>query len=148
MSGFSSGSYGYDEFATEFTYEDEQNYTKPVKQPSFQDRVNAKRNSLNGNVNRLSKQSSRISQEECDCPECAPPKKIEKQNKPELDKSDKSEKPEKQDVIKPDFYIAFNKDTIFMLFIIILCVLSIVMYFKIKKLSHRLKQLTAPAKQV
>lgn len=145
MSGFSSGSYGYDEFATEFTYEDEQNYTKPVKQPSFQDRVNAKRNSLNGNVNRLSKQSSRISQEECDCPECAPSKKIEKHNKPELDKS---EKPEKQDVIKPDFYIAFNKDTIFMLFIIILCVLSIVMYFKIKKLSHRLKQLTAPAKQV
>ncbi len=151
MSGFSSGGYGYDEFATELSYEEERNYTKPVKQPSFQDRVNAKRNALNGNL-RLSKQSSRIA-EPCNCVECAPElyKEKNESNTKKTDKIGKSEKPEKQEKSEvPDknihnsnvFYIGFDKDTVFILFIIILCVLSIVMYFKIKKLSRRLKSMT------
>lgn len=144
MSGFSSGSYGYDEFATELSYEEERNYTKPVKQPSFQDRVNAKRNALNGNL-RLSKQSSRIA-EPCNCVECAPELYKDDKNTKKSDKSEESKKSKEshQSEKKPDnvFYIGFDKDTVFILFIIILCVLSIVMYFKIKKLSHRLKYMT------
>lgn len=147
MSGFSSGGYGYDEFATDISYEEERNYSKPVKQPSFQDRVEAKKNSLNGNL-RLSKQSSRIA-EPCNCVECAPELYKPKEEKPKP-KEAKTVEPES----KPNspnssnssnmFYIGFDKDSIFILFIIILCVLSIVMYFKIKKLSRRLKQLTNP----
>lgn len=140
MSGFSSGSYGYDEFATDFSYEDEQNYTKPVKALSFQDRVNAKRNALNGA--RLPKQQARISADDCQCRECAPELYKQEEKKPVKDnKIVESPKVEVSEKNSNTFRIEFDKDTIFVIFIILLCVLSIVMYFKIKKLSQRLKQL-------
>jgi hypothetical protein len=142
MSGFSSGSYGYDEFATDFSYDEERNYSKPIKQPSFQDRVEAKRNALNGGL-RFSKQSSRIA-EPCNCIECAP-ELYKPKPEPEKPKAEKLESKETSPKTDPNvFYIGFDKDTVFILFIIILCVLSMVMYFKIKKLSHRLKMLTTP----
>lgn len=153
MSGFSSGSYGYDEFATDFSYEEERNYTKPVKQPSFQDRVEAKKNALNGNL-RLSKQSSRIA-EPCNCIECAPelykpvkPEKSESNSETKSKNSKKSESESKSPVDSNVFYIGFDKDTIFILFIIILCILSVIMYLKIKKLSHKLKLITNPRPQI
>lgn len=134
---FSSSGYGYDEFNTEISYEDEKNYTKPIKKPSFEERVNAKKNALNGRgaVNRLSKEV------ECDCIECAPElyKKVKDTKVPESPKD--LDLPKDQDKKDNMFYIGFDKDTIFMLFIILLCVLSVMMYFKIKKLSHKLKSL-------
>lgn len=145
---YSSTGWGYDayNYNSDFAYEDEKNYTKPVKEKTFQDRVNEKRNSLNANLSNASNavKMDKVS-EPCNCVECAP--ELYKKN-PTNDPQKKDEKQtsENQSPTKPMennhsnvFYIGINKDTIFTFIILILCILSFVMYYKIKKLAKQLK---------
>lgn len=151
---YSSIGYGYDDFTydTDFRYQDETNYNKPIKEKTFQDRVNEKRNSLNansgnsGNSGNTGLRMNNKNPQPCNCVDCAPElyKKSSNSNANSntnaadaKSNSNSSFDSSNQNV----YYIGFTKDTIYTFIILILCILSFVMYFKIKKLARCLKSL-------